>query len=242
MQIVRHHNLTPEENIAFDELLLEKAEKGETGETLRFWSSRGHFIVTGRSSKVADDCHLRSCHRNNVRIIRRISGGGTVLQGAGCLNYSLVLSYDRDPDYRNISTSYRSILGGIMDTLKPKGVDAGFAPLSDLTLDGKKFSGNAQARKHRYFLHHGTFLYDFDLEIMRMFLKHPGREPAYRKKRAHEEFLTNIPLSGDELKDVVAGAFCPTGVSSWEPSSKDITRLGELVRKKFTCDSWNYCF
>ena len=96
MQLVDYPTKTPEENIALDELLLQKAESGEIGEVARFWESEEDFVVLGRAGKVNEECFLKKCHNEGVKIIRRASGGGTVLQGKVSLNYTLILSYSRD--------------------------------------------------------------------------------------------------------------------------------------------------
>jgi len=75
--------------------------------------------------------------------------------------------------------------------------------LSDIAVDNKKISGNAQARKKKYFLHHGTFLYDFDIGKIPYYLKYPPKEPNYRKNRSHSDFLTNIPLTPEQLKECI---------------------------------------
>jgi len=242
MQIIKTPILSPEENIAIDEFLLKKAEDGEIGENVRLWSYPRYFIVLGRTSKVLDDCFLGSCHKNNIKIIRRISGGGTVLEGPGCLNFSAILSYESDPAYKNINSSYKKILEKISIPLKFKGLDVSFLPLADLAIGGKKISGNAQARKRKFFLHHGTFFYDFDIPMIKTYLKHPKREPGYRRGRSHENFLANTTLTKQELEEMITNVFSPGIRSFWEPSVKDFRELGMLVSKKFASDKWNYCF
>ena len=86
---------TPEVNILFDEVLLFLAEKGQAGEVLRFWESPVPFIVLGRTGKEEDDIYLQKAKEHHIPVLRRASGGGTVLQGKGCLNYSLVLPQNR---------------------------------------------------------------------------------------------------------------------------------------------------
>lgn len=239
MQIVEYISNSPEGAIALDELLLSKAESGGLGETLRFWSTKDHFVVIGRACRIRRDCNREKCRRDKIRIIRRISGGGTVLQGPGCFNYSLVLSYRRDARYRDIRNSYSRILEDIAGIFKAKGYDVGVFPVSDLALNGRKISGNAQARKKRYFLHHGTFLLDFDLKRITSYLKHSAKEPEYRKARCHEDFLANIPITSAVLKEIITGAFPPRdGV--WEPASEDLRKLEELVTEKYSSDEWNH--
>lgn len=242
MKIVRYHSNDPAELIAMDELLLNRAEAGKIGETLRFWSPEEYFIVVGRAGRTSEDCFLDRCRRDGIKIIRRISGGGTVLQGPGCFNYSAVLSYDRDRSYSGVRSSYSKILGEIRDALKGKRFNAEFFPLSDIALDTRKISGNAQARKRKFFLHHGTFLHDFDVKKVSLYLRHPGIEPEYRQNRAHRDFLANIPISAVELEETLKEVFFVSRPRVWEPGQKDLGDLKDLVRQKFSQDEWNFAF
>jgi len=73
------------------------------------------------------------------------------------------------------------------------------AGLSDLAAAGLKFSGNSQQRKRSYLLHHGTLLYNFDLERVGHYLHVPNRQPEYRQNRDHAAFLINLPTTAAEL-------------------------------------------
>ena len=241
MKLVEYSSSIPEEQIALDEFLLTEAEAGRVGETLRFWEPKEYFVVVGRAGAVNQNCFLDGCNRDGIKIIRRISGGGTVLQGPGCLNYSAVLSYHRDKDYRNINYSYEHILEDISKIFRTKGYDVDFFPISDLALKGKKVSGNAQARKKEYFLHHGTFLLNFDLGKVSAYLKHPPTEPDYRQGRLHEDFLANIPLAAGEIKEIIKNTFrCSNDI--WKPEESELKDVEDLVLAKYGNDSWNYAF
>jgi len=230
-----------EELVAFDELLLNKAESGEIGEVLRFWSSNQYLIAVGRSGKVSEDCSVDECRRDGIKIIRRISGGGSVLQGPGCINYSAILSYDSAGEYRDIRTSYQSILQRLADSLRKEGHDVNFFPICDLALSKKKISGNAQARKKKFFLHHGTFLISFDLDKVPRYLKHPSKEPEYRNGRSHKDFLANISISREELEHLIKETFSATE-GRWIPGKDDLKELKNLVDNKYRADKWNYAF
>jgi lipoate-protein ligase A len=207
MQIIKRAVKSPEENISLDESLLLKAENGEIGETLRFWESSEYFVCLGKAGKEEEECFTERCKKDGIKILKRISGGGTVLQGPGCLNYSAVISYDRDKRFKNINDTYRIILGSAADSFKEKGREVEFLPVCDLAIDGKKISGNAQARKKKYFLLHGTVLYDFDINKISEYLKHPPKEPDYRKQRPHSDFVANILLRVDEIMETYQSVF-----------------------------------
>lgn len=196
-----------EENISYDEKLLDLAEEGLAGETLRFWESPDFFIVLGRISKPEFDVKQDAAACDGVKIIKRRSGGGTVLQGPGCLNYSLILSLEKRPELRGIKQSYEFITWKICGAFNSAGIKAEFQPFSDMALFGRKFSGSAEWRRKKYILHHGTILYNFPIEMIEKYLKMPPDEPPYRQGRGHIEFLTNLKMPAADIKKVITKAF-----------------------------------
>ncbi len=194
---------TPEENIAFDEMLLTEAEQGQRGKTFRFWELQDYVVILGRGASVVDDIFLDRCRKDNIKIIQRMSGGGTVLLGKGCLNYSLILPYDENPELLNIKSSYKYILTHLASAFAKNSISLTYQPISDLAFGDKKVSGSAQARRKNFFLHHGTLLYNFDIDRVGFYLKEPKKSPEYRNTRRHKDFLMNLPLSREEIKEIV---------------------------------------
>src|SRR5258708_2530947 len=101
------------ENLALDEGLLLDAEAGGA-QTLRVWRWPTAAVVLGAGGKLTDDVHEDACAADAVPILRRSSGGGTVLLGPGCLLYSIILRFDRDPALSDLHGSYRYILGRML--------------------------------------------------------------------------------------------------------------------------------
>ncbi len=222
------------ENLALDEALLRGAEDGHGGEVLRLWEWRQPAVVLGAGCWLAADVDEAACRANGVPLLRRASGGGTVLLGRGCLLYSLVLALDRSPALGDITASYRYILGTVRDALDCllPGID--LAGTSDLAAEGRKFSGNAQQRKRHHLLHHGTLLYDFDLGLVGRYLRLPARRPEYRGERGHAEFLRNLPATPDSLRDRLRAAWgAAEDLPSWPEE-----RVRELVRDKYATEDW----
>jgi len=191
---------SPAENLALDEALLLAAEAGDSGEALRLWEWPAPVVVLGSGCRLTEDVDEAACVADAVPILRRASGGGTVLLGRGCLLYTLILSYERSADLREIRPSYHHILGRIGQALADGSGRIEQAGISDLALEGRKFSGTAQQRKRSFLLHHGTLLYDFDPELLPRYLRQPQRQPAYRAGRDHLAFVGNLPLPRGELK------------------------------------------
>src|ERR1700733_14347192 len=98
------------ENLALDEALLLHAEAGGP-EVLRLWQWPTHAVVLGAGGRLADDVEEDAGQTDGVPIMRRSSGGGSVLLGPGCLLFSLILRFDRDPALSDLHASYRFILG-----------------------------------------------------------------------------------------------------------------------------------
>jgi lipoate---protein ligase len=239
---------TPERNLAADEILLESVEQGRFGEVLRFWEPTEYFVVIGYAGHIEAEVNEANRRRYAMPVLRRSSGGGTVLQGPGCLNYSLVLSIPDDGPLCRIRGTNAFVMnrhreaveavlrqaraadgvsaadseGGraAMRQVSPgQGVVAAQRGLTgsesvrrgivtvqgatDLALDGRKFSGNAQRRRRAALLFHGTFLLDLDLDRVEQVLAMPPRQPDYRQNRRHRDFLMNLGLPASRIKQAL---------------------------------------
>jgi lipoate-protein ligase A len=191
---------TPLENIAVDEALLHMVNNdlNQNG-ILRLWESKRTFVVLGLSKIIANDVHEHACNLDNIPILKRCSGGGTVLQGAGCFNYSYILPISLSPQLESVShtTNYvLSLVQSALHTIAPNSQQKG---ISDLVENNIKFSGNAQRRLKHAILFHGTILYQFDLTLVESYLKHPPIQPDYRKNRNHLSFIKNISTTYESL-------------------------------------------
>lgn len=100
----------PVQNLACDEALLDAAEATGGPDVLRFWEPRTHFVVLGYGDRAEKEVNAAACRRDGIPILRRSSGGGTVLQGPGCLNYSLILKIDTLGPLRSIVSANRFIM------------------------------------------------------------------------------------------------------------------------------------
>jgi lipoate-protein ligase A len=193
---------TPQENLALDETLLDLCDQNDGEETLRFWSPKHYFVVLGYSNDAKVEVHRPYCLKKSIPILKRVSGGGTVLQGPGCLNYSLILKIKYHEGLQSITSTNRYIMdrhaAALAKLLKQPVEVKGH---TDLVINNLKFSGNAQRRKREAVLFHGTFLLDFDMTMIEKTLKMPSKEPDYRKNRKHTDFLMNLGASQAHIKE-----------------------------------------
>jgi len=238
---------SPAENLAVDEALLDWCEAGAGEDVLRFWESREYFVVVGYANKIHTEVNIVACEANGVPVYRRCSGGGTVLQGPGCLNYSLILSLAENGPLRTVASANRLIMGknrAAIEPLlcksksqKPK-PELAVRGYTDLCLGNLKFSGNSQRRRKRFLLFHGTFLLDFNLALVGQLLVMPSKQPDYRANRMHNKFLTNLNIPAETIKAVLQ--------RSWNAAdplkSPPLKKIAILAREKYSTEHWNQKF
>jgi lipoate-protein ligase A len=229
----------PNMNLAFDEALLDACEDGSGSECLRLWESPVPFVVLGVSQAIREEAALDACEQDGVPVLRRCSAGGAVLQGPGCLNYSVVLRYDLRPGTEALRGSYCAVLGALTQSFAKAGIALTIRGTSDLALGDLKVSGSAQKRRRRAFLHHGTFLYAVQDGAMARYLQEPKLRPEYRGGRPHDAFVTTLPLDPLALRKVVCRAFHATDAPSMPPAQVS-NRALELLAAKYDQHSWVY--
>jgi len=194
--------------LAIDEAVCQYFANREFDGLIRLWTNP-HAICLGRICEVSKNVpeHLRdmpasarkSVWKNRVSLLRRASGGGTVLHGPGNWNYSIALSLEKYPQIFPVKPSYEIFLGFVSRALARQNVETRFAGQSDLVIvtpaGERKISGNSQFRKRRICVHHGTLLHDMEF-VLRIaeILPHPPKEPGYREHRAHADFLGSLPF------------------------------------------------
>jgi lipoate-protein ligase A len=198
--------------------------------------------VVGYANQVAKEVNPAACEAGGVPVLRRCSGGGTVLQGPGCLNYSLVLNVEDAPELAGITSANRfimernraameSVLSAEPGTRNPELSVEGH---TDLAIAGRKFSGNAQQRKRTHLLHHGSLLYAFDFAPLERYLKMPARRPDYRRDRTHADFLMNLPITKEALRVLLRAAWQADDPLSGWPAQ----RVQQLVTEKYAKSAW----
>jgi lipoate-protein ligase A len=229
----------PAQNLACDEALVQWRET-EPGEgVLRVWQSDRYFVVAGHSNKIALEVDRRACAADDVPVFRRCSGGGSVLQGPGCLNYALIFNHEGGPSRSDVGGTYRYVLERhcrLFADLIGKAVAV--QGTSDLAVGGRKFSGNSQYRKRSWSLVHGTFLLRFDLARVGRYLPMPSKEPSYRGHRFHGEFLHNLELATEVVKHSLRASW--GAVENLE--TPPLSLIDRLARERYARPEWNCKF
>ena len=221
---------SPVENLALDEALLDDMEERDEP-VLRLWESDRYFVVLGRSSKPSDDIDLDACQHDSIPVLRRASGGGTVLQGPGCLSYALVLPTRLHAHLRDIRLTNAFILKRIAAALSPWQPAIAAQGISDLTVRNRKIGGSAQKRKRNVLLFHGTVLYRMQAGIITRYLKLPKRQPEYRENRPHADFLRTLDAPLHEMKQAIAKAWHAEKALEFWPRARMADAIGNVVER-----------
>jgi lipoate-protein ligase A len=230
---------SPAENLALDEALLDTLEESGGGELLRLWEPAEHFVVVGYANAVTREVNVPFCQAAGIPVLRRCSGGGTVLQGPGCLNYSLIVRISESGPFRTIHTTNQEI----MERHRAVVADLTGLPVevkghTDLAVRGVKFSGNAQRRKRAFLIFHGAFLLSLDISLVERTLRMPSKQPDYRSNRPHSDFLMNLGIGSGVLKEALVQAW-----QAAEPLRQvPLERMADLARAKYTRAEWNLKF
>ncbi len=231
---------SPAENLALEDTWLEMAEEGQwNDEILRIWEPTSSFVVIGRGSRIAEEVNLGATQAANIPVLRRVSGGAAIVAARGCAMYAVLLSYEKRPHLRMLDQAHGLVMRTMVAGLQSTHPDIAWDGTCDLTLNACKVSGNSLRCRRNWMLYHGTLLLDMDLTLVDQFLLHPPREPEYRQKRQHGQFVTNLGGDWMQMRRNICEAW---GIQYAEASSTDVPvptdRIAQLVSTRYSNDEW----
>lgn len=193
----------PAEHLAIDEaILVTNPDRG--GDAIRFWEFSDPTVILGRSSRFRDEIDEAYRDRVEIPVLRRCSGGASVVGGPGCLMYTMVFDLRDHPKLRRIDAAHDEVMGRLLGGVRRQLPEAERQGICDLTWKNRKFSGNSLRIARDTLMYHGTILYSFDLKVVGRVLTHAPRQPDYRGGRDHQSFVTNAPLDASRLVDDLA--------------------------------------
>ena len=178
----------PYYNLAVEEYLFKTADD----DIFMLWQNE-RTVVIGKNQNAYAEINTEYTERENIRIARRITGGGAVYHDLGNLNYTFI-----SPSSVGHTLDFAGFCAPIIDALRTLGVNAVLSGRNDLELDGKKFSGNAQCTSGGRVLHHGTLLFDTDMDILSSVLLVDEEKIKSKSVRSVRARVTNLkPYLGE---------------------------------------------
>lgn len=198
----------PASVLAWEEALLDASDIDSGTPMIWFWESPTWWVVVGYGQRVGREVDEAACRREGVPVYRRCTGGGTVLQGPGCLNYGVVLPWDADGPLATIASTNAWVMQRQCVAVAPLLTgEVSVRGHTDLAWNGRKISGNAQRRRRSALLFHGSFLCDLDLDRMERYLRMPSAVPDYREGRTHRSFVVNTGLDPARIREALLMAW-----------------------------------
>jgi lipoate-protein ligase A len=247
-------------NMAVDEAILLSRVAGLVPNTLRFYRWNPSAVSIGRFQKLENEVLLENCKRLGVDTVRRISGGGTVYHDSeGEVTYSVVAKME-DLRSKDIAEVYSRVYAAISEALRVVGITSDYSPgdaknCPNLTVNGKKISGSAQANKSGVILQHGTLLLDVDLIKMFTLLRVPWANSCMQVVNVAKGKITSVKkelghsMTPETAANAIAHGFT---VALNLPVVEDVLRskdsmtteekaLAErLYEEKYSTKDWNF--
>jgi len=231
----------PRYNLALEEYVLKHLVIDE--DFVLLWQNEPSIII-GRNQNTFEEINANHVREHGIHVVRRISGGGAVYHDFGNLNYTFVTNNSKD----NLN-NYRKFTLPVIEALNELGVLAEFSGRNDIVVDGKKFSGNAQSYHKNRMFHHGTILYDADLDMVSKVLNVSADKIISKGIKSNRSRVTNIlpyikeDITIGDFKDLLLKFLLKTkDISSktYLLSESDYQNIHKLMEEKYMTWEWNY--
>lgn len=240
MILINRTETDPYFNIAAEEYVL----KNFLEDVFMLWVN-GPSVIVGKHQVAAAEADILFTWKENIPVIRRISGGGTVYHDEGNLNYSLVLKGERGR-----LVDYQKYAGTVIRALEKVSIPAVLQGKSSLFTGGKKFSGNAEHVYHDRVLHHGTLLFNTDMALLRRCIRPAHSGYADKSIRSVDNNTTNLIghfPPGYSLESfrtlLIEQAWEDYGnIKAYSFSKEDHHAIQELVKNKYSGMEWNFAY
>lgn len=237
MKIVINEYTSLSFNMAAEEYLMKNFDE----DIFMLWRAKRSVLI-GKNQNALAEINYNYVKDNDIDVVRRLSGGGTVFCDLGNTNFAFIVNDT------NSFSDFRKFTRPILEVLKSLGVNAEFSGRNDLTIDGKKFSGNAQYKYKNRLLHHGTLLFSSDIGDLAKSINPPKIKLASKGISSVKSRVTNIKshlkddidimafrqLINDHINNTVDDA------SYYQFTSEDIKAIKEIEDNRFKNWDWNY--
>lgn len=199
-------------------------------------------IIVGKHQNTVGEINPAYVKENGILVVRRLSGGGAVYHDLGNVNFTFIVSAGNLAAF-----DFASFCRPVIRALASLGVQAEINGRNDMTIDGKKFSGNAQYCKRGRVMHHGTILYDSDLSVVGAALNVPRDKIESKGLKSVQSRVTNIKAYMAEDIPVEAfmralrdAMFRENGMVEYTLAPEDIASVKKLQTEVYDTWDWNY--
>ena len=243
-EVVHEKAVSPRMNLALDEVLTARVGAGLRNPTLRIWEWNESAVVIGSFQSYRNEVDPEGAARHGYDVVRRISGGGAMMMGAGSIvTYSLYVPGALVAGM-TFADSYAFLDDWVLQALRSLGVDATYQPLNDIASPKGKIGGAAQKRlAGGGVLHHATMSYDMDGQVMTEVLR-IGREKLSDKGTASaakrvDPLRAQTGLPREAIIERLIATFTNLyGAQAGHITDEEYAEAEALVASKFSTDAW----
>jgi lipoate-protein ligase A len=240
MLCIIRHETDPTFNLAAEEYAMTHFAR----ESFMLWRNAPTVIV-GRHQNTLAEIDAEYVQAHNIPVVRRLSGGGAVFHDLGNLNFTFIAD---TPDGQRAQVDFRRFTQPILEALQTLGVDARFEGRNDLTIDGRKFSGNAEYVSGGRVLHHGTLLFAARMADISAALRPDPAKFADKAVKSVRSRVTNIsehlprPMTVLEFRDHLMAHVVATtpDAEAYAFTADDVRAITQLRDAKYATWEWNY--
>jgi lipoate-protein ligase A len=238
MLCIIRHETDPYFNLAAEEYVLKNLER----DSFMLWRNEPAIIV-GKHQNTLAEINQEYVKENMIKVVRRLSGGGAVFHDLGNLNFTFIASGENHQ-----LVDFRKFTQPILEVLQKLEIEARFEGRNDLTIDGRKFSGNAEHVHKNRVLHHGTLLFSSQMADLSSALKVDPDKFQDKAVKSVRSRVTNIsehlkmPLTVLEFRDLVLKHVMEStpGAELYSFTQDDIAAIARLRDEKYITWDWNF--
>lgn len=241
MKYLENYSNDPQYNLAFEEYCFKNLDKKE--DYVILWIN-GPAIIVGKNQNTSEEVNAEYVRNNNIKVVRRVTGGGAVYHDLGNLNFSIITSASGSEkiDFKKYNIP-------ILKALEKLGINGELSGRNDMTIDGKKFSGIAQSVWKNRVLNHGTLLFDTALDVLSQALNVKADKYESKGVKSVRSRVTNIRdyLTEDADIDMFRNLLLKY-IFQMEDLTPEVYKLTEeelkavdkLYKEKYSTWEWNY--
>ena len=239
MLYIESPSVNPYFNLALEQYVFDNLDRKH--EYFMLWQNDNAVIIGKYQNTIAEINHAY-VKEHNIKIVRRLSGGGAVYHDMGNVNFTFIVNGENAKDF-----NFSVFCNPVVKALASMGVEAEIQGRNDIVLSGRKFSGNAQYIKQGRIMHHGTIMFNTDLDVMWHALAAPKDKIDSKGTISKRSMVTNIKphilkdISTAEFIGALRGfMFAENDLRYYELSSHDLKVVSELQTAVYNTWEWNY--
>ena len=239
MIYIESKSRNPYFNLALEEYIFERFDRSQ--EYFILWQN-ANTIVVGKYQNTAEEINQEFVDKNQIKVVRRLSGGGAVYHDDGNLNFTYIVD-QKDRDLFN----FEAFTEPVIKTLSKFGLEAEFTGRNDILLAGKKISGSSQYIKKSRILNHGCIMLDSNVANVAEALKPKDAKFESKSVKSVRSRVTTInanlpqPISMETFKkELIDHIRHREGVQEYTLTDDDYKAIEKLKSEKYATWEWNY--